>query len=285
MTRFLLLSLTLIFCSGCMAPVEEHYTPFPTETDEDMRNFGNNNSFGTTEVIPFSLGSVQFPESMSVTMLNVDLTSILDSENIESEIIRVPGNWVLTVHVEVDYGSNFPSFAPLLAVLEMGSGGARTSIEFNPSRFSQLLVPASNVRLHLKWDQQLAPFSSGGNSARVTALLQRSPFVENRAFKAFGVTTQGGIIAPTAYSLPDFTAPIPYGAKSWSFVGNRNAPTWDDANSLQFDGDTVGHRYLGSEMFDFFEAGINVPIKGLGETFRWLSTTPSGGYGFIRFNL
>lgn len=290
MTRFLIAIVTLAFFTGCIAPTEQ-LTPFPEDAEgpspeeEAMRNFGNNNSFGTTEVIPFSENGVQFPESMSRTMLNVDLSSLLAAENIDSEIIRVPGSWVLTMTLEVDYGGVWATICPLLATLELGSGGARTAIQFNPSRFSQMVVPASNVRLYLTWDQELAQFSGAGKSVRVTALLQRSPFVENRVSRIFGVTTGAGARpAGPLVTVSSFRAPVPLGAKSWSFVGGGSI--FQQGSLLEFDGGITKEQYGGPELEAFYDAGINVPIKGLGERFQWdAGMVGTEGIGFLRFNL
>lgn len=290
MTRFLIAIVTLAFFTGCIAPTEQ-LTPFPEdaegpspEEEEAMRNFGNNNSFGTSVTIPYVQNGRLFSPEMSETVLNVDLSSILASENIDSEIVRVPGNWVLTMQTQTDYGSSPPSFTPLLATVEFGSGGARTSIKFNPSRFSQILIPATNVRVYVTWDPDLSPFADSGESVRVVALLQRSPFVENRASRVFGVTTLGG--SPSGALAAQFEGEVPFGAKSWSFVGSDGVTgsIWDNCR-LTFDGSVVAHYYTGADLLEFYKMGIDVPVKGAGERFLWSSNENVPAVGFIRFNL
>lgn len=294
MTRFLIAIVTLAFFTGCIAPTEQ-LTPFPEdaegpspEEEEYMRRLANSSAFGSSQVIPFVENGASFSPSMSVTMLDVDLSSFLSSENIESEIIRVPGNWAVTVQTTVDYGEHSPTFAPLLATLEFGSGGSRTQIRFNPTRFSQVLVPATNIRLYITWDADLSPYAGNGKEVRVNAFLQRSPFIENRAFKAFGVRTNFPV-EPDAFVVQ---GEIPFGAKSWSFVADTGPGQLPDSavfslnNRLEFDGPPpVGHQYYGDDLLRFYEAGVDIPIKGTGAYFKWVSQEINPGSGFLRFNL
>lgn len=277
MTRFLLLALTLVFCSGCVAPIAEY-------NEEDM-SIANSTAFGSNAsllVVPgSSTAETAFPSSAQETLLNVDLSSYLIKENIESEIIRVPGNWVITVNTEVIRNPSSPAavqpIAPVLAELQYGSGGARTQVAFNPIPSAQITVPATNIRLSVRWDRDLYVGGVIPNTipaeVKVSAFLQRSTGVKNNAYKAF---TLGGSGSP----FFNFRAPIPTLAKGWSVDGSAIGNLWT-ASSMTM----AGIVYSGPELLAIRAAGnYPLPITGVENTFVWTGPA-SPADGVLKFYL